>query len=142
MSNKIHFFTEDIDFVLPHKIKVRTWLSNLVKLYDFNIKEINFIFCSDAYLLTMNQQYLQHDTLTDIITFDHSETKGKLESDIFISVERTNENAHTYGITPLDELHRVMAHGVLHLLGFKDKNKSDKALMTQKENEALALRTF
>lgn len=99
-------------------------------------------FCSDAYLLPMNQQYLDHDTYTDIITFDNSEVEGDIVGDIFISVERVRENAAKFNITETDELHRVIIHGALHLLGYTDKSVVTKKKMTQKEDECLAKRTF
>ena len=97
------------------------------------------MFCDDAYLLTMNQEYLQHDTLTDIITFRYQEHPYPLESDIYISVERVSENASIFGVPIEHELHRVMVHGVLHLLGFKDKTKADQQKMRRAEEEAIAL---
>ncbi len=100
---------------------------------------INIVFCSDSYLLDINQNYLDHDTFTDIVTFDNSETPGLLESDIFISVDRVRENAKKLGFAFHQELRRVMAHGLLHLLGFKDKTGTDQALMREKENECLAM---
>ncbi|MDX1903199.1 MAG: rRNA maturation RNase YbeY [Thermonemataceae bacterium] len=98
---------------------------------------MNFIFCDDAYLLQINQEYLNHDTYTDIITFDNAEKKGVLESDIFISVERVKENAQNLQIDFEQELRRVLIHGVLHLLGYKDKNKTQEQEMRAKEDEAL-----
>ena len=106
------------------------------------MKELTYVFCSDAYLLPMNQQYLDHDTYTDIITFDNSEVEGDIVGDIFISVERVRENAAKFNITETDELHRVIIHGALHLLGYTDKSVVTKKKMTQKEDECLAKRTF
>ena len=101
--------------------------------------ELTFILCSDEYLLAINQQYLNHDTYTDVITFDNSETLKMIEGDIFISIERIQENAKQFKGTVQHELYRVMIHGTLHLLGYKDKGKAAKTLMTQKEDEYLAL---
>ena len=98
--------------------------------------ELNYIFCSDAYLLKMNQEHLDHDYFTDIITFDYCENET-ISGDLFISVDRTNENAKTFGKTQKNELHRVIAHGLLHLLGFKDKSPEDIAEMRQMEEFAL-----
>lgn len=100
--------------------------------------QANFIFCSDAYLIQINREYLSHDTLTDIITFDNSDSPGLIETDIFISVERVKENASLLNIRHEKELHRVMIHGILHLLGFKDKTPQEKEIMRDKENEALS----
>jgi len=106
------------------------------------LKELNYIFCSDAYLLQINQQYLNHDTYTDIITFDNSETEKVITGDIFISIERIRENAAKYNITEADELHRVIIHGALHLLGYKDKTAVTKQKMTEKEDFYLSRRGF
>jgi rRNA maturation RNase YbeY len=103
---------------------------------------LNFIFCSDNYLLSINQNYLKHDTLTDIITFNNSEDKRVIVGDIFISLERIRENAQRFNVTSESELHRVMIHGTLHLLGYADKGKEAKALMTDKENHYLSKRVF
>lgn len=139
----ISFFTEDITFTLKDKAKVRSWIGDTVKTEGFvRIGELNFIFCSDDYLLNINKEYLNHDTYTDIVTFDSSEDEEVISGDIFISVERTKENALKFGVSERDELHRVVIHGVLHLCGFLDKKKEDKELMTAKENEYLAKRSF
>ena len=100
------------------------------------LQHITYIFCDDAYLLDLNEQYLNHDTLTDIITFHYSKLP-QIEGDIFISIERVHENAQTYQVTFDQELYRVIIHGVLHLCGYSDKTPTDKALMTEKENKAL-----
>lgn len=139
----ISFFSEDIEFTLKDKAKVRNWIGNTIKSEGFKrIGELSFVFCSDAYLLDINKQYLDHDTYTDIVTFDSSEDEDLIAGDIFISVERTQENATKFGVSDRDELHRVIIHGVLHLCGFLDKKKEDKELMTAKENEYLATREF
>lgn len=137
--SKIHmiaFLTEDITFKLKEKLKHKAWLKDVAKVEGFKIGELNYIFCSDAYLLDINQKYLGHDTLTDIVTFDNSEDPSILEGDIFISVERVRENALTFD-TESSELKRVMVHGLLHLIGYKDKGKAQKELMSKKENEHL-----
>lgn len=139
----ISFFSEDVDFTLKDKAKVRNWIGTTIKTEGYKrIGELNFIFCSDAYLLDINKQYLNHDTYTDIVTFDSSEEEDLIAGDIFISVERTKENAKKFEVSDKDELHRVIIHGVLHLCGFLDKKKEDKELMTSKENEYLAKREF
>lgn len=139
----ISFFSEDINFTLKDKAKVRNWIADTIKSEGFKrIGELNFIFCSDEYLLDINKQYLNHDTYTDIVTFDSSEDEDVIAGDIFVSVERIRENASKFSVQERDELHRVIIHGVLHLCGFLDKKKEDKELMTAKENECLLKRTF
>lgn len=139
----ISFFSEDIDFVLKDKAKVRNWIGATIKSEGFKrIGELTFVFCSDEYLLDINKQYLNHDTYTDIVTFDSSEDEDVISGDIFISIERIRENAIKFEVLERDELHRVIIHGVLHLCGYYDKNKKDKELMTSKENEYLEKRTF
>ena len=137
----ISFFTESVTYNLPQKIKVRKWIKSTIEKEGFKLQELNFIFCSDEYLLGINQQYLNHNTYTDIITFDNSDVEKMIVSDIFISIERVKENAETYKTTVFDEVCRIMIHGTLHLLGYKDKGKAAKTLMTQKENEFLSYRT-
>ncbi len=143
-QQKIHFFSEDITFNLKQKTSVRQWIKDAIREEGFKITgELNFIFCSDAYLLAMNREYLDHQTYTDIITFDNSEVDdGIISGDIFISVHRVNENALKFGVTDRDELHRVMIHGVLHLCGYRDKSQTEKVEMTDKENHYLAKRAI
>ena len=139
----ISFFSEDIEFTLKDKAKVRNWIAETVKAEGFKrIAELSFVFCSDTYLLAINKEYLDHDTYTDIVTFDTSEGEDVIAGDIFISVDRTRENAAKFAVSDTDELHRVLIHGILHLCGFLDKTKTDKELMTAKENEYLAKRIF
>jgi len=132
----IAFLTEDITFELKEKLKHKAWLKEAAKAEGFRIGELNYIFCSDDYLLDINQKYLGHDTLTDIVTFDNSEDPKMIEGDIFISIERVQENALKFD-TAESELKRVMVHGLLHLAGYKDKDKAQKELMRNKENEHL-----
>ena len=136
----ISFFTESVSYNLPQKLKVKKWIKATIEREDFKLQELNFIFCSDEYLLGINQQYLNHDTYTDIITFDNSEEEKQIVSDIFISIERVKENAKTFKTLEFDEVCRIMIHGTLHLLGYKDKGKAAKSLMTQKEDEYLSYR--
>lgn len=138
----INFFAEDISFNLKQKGLVRTWIRNTIIAEKHRLRLLNFIFCSDSYLLNINQQYLKHDTYTDIITFDNSDLKQEIVGDIFISLDRIRENAKELGVNEKDELHRVMIHGTLHLLGYPDKGKSAKALMTEKEDLYLSKRAF
>lgn len=129
----IHFCTEDITFSLKEKLKHKAWLNEVAKQEGKRILELSYVFCSDDYLLQINQEYLNHDTLTDIITFDNSEDPKKIAGDIFISIDRVKENGDALG-TKETELKRVMVHGLLHLLNYKDKKKEDKAVMTERED--------
>lgn len=138
----IHFFKEDIAFKLKRKKEIKLWLKETIAAEGYKLNELNYIFCSDNYLHQLNLQYLDHDTLTDIITFDNAEKKQVVTGDVFISVERVLENSKLFHTEMSGELHRVMVHGVLHLLGYKDKTKADKDLMTAKENEYLSKRNF
>lgn len=138
----IHFFTEDTDYKLKQKIALRRWIRDSAKAEGFRIGEISIILCSDAYLLAINKQYLQHDTYTDIVTFDNSEKEGVVAGDIFISIDRVRENAMTFGVPGRDELHRVIIHGILHLCGYSDKKKAAKAVMTEKEDFYLSQRNL
>lgn len=133
----VNFFTEDISYTLKQKTRIRTWLLETIKAEGYVLEELNFILCSDEYLLNMNQQFLNHDTYTDVITFDNSETAKTIVGDIFISIERIQENAREFKSSIAVELCRVMVHGTLHLLGYKDKSKAQKTLMTQKEDHYL-----
>ncbi|WP_342329978.1 rRNA maturation RNase YbeY [Pedobacter sp. FW305-3-2-15-E-R2A2] len=134
----IHFFTEDLSYTLKKKTLLKAWIKSVIEEEGYALQELNFILCSDEYLLRINQQYLNHDTYTDVITFDNSEALKMIVGDIFISLERIQENAKEFKHTVADELCRVMAHGTLHLLGYKDKGKAAKTLMTEKEDYYLA----
>lgn len=135
----IHFFTEDTTFNLPQKLIRKRWLKEIAKEEESEILELNYIFCSDEYLHQINVDYLNHDTLTDIITFDNSDEEGMIEGDIFISIDRVLENATTHQCSEEDELSRVISHGLFHLLGYKDKKKEEAALMRSKEAMAIEL---
>ena len=135
----VHFFSEDIDFELHDKLRRKRWLKQLATDAGFRIKELNYVFCSDEYLYQMNVDYLNHDTYTDIITFDNSEKTKELEGDVFISVDRVRENAKSVQVEEEVELTRVLAHGLLHLMGYKDKAKEEASLMRSKEEEAIEL---
>ena len=126
------------DFNLRQKLLYKRWLKELAALEGYKIGDINYIFCDDEYLLGVNQQYLQHDTYTDIITVDYVEGKI-LNGDIYISTERVRENARIYQVDFENELKRVLSHGVLHLCGYKDKTDADAAQMREKENFAISL---
>lgn len=137
---KINFFTENITYTLKQKTLIKRWIEDTIVAEGYRLEELNFILCSDAYLLRINQDYLQHDDYTDVITFDNSEAFKTIVGDIFISLERIRENAALFKANVADELCRVMIHGTLHLLGYKDKTKAAKTLMTAKEDEYLAKR--
>jgi probable rRNA maturation factor len=138
----IQFFEEDVTYKLKQKAKVRQWITETIVAEGYKLQELTYIFCSDEYLLQINQQYLDHDTYTDIITFDNSEAEGVITGDIFISIPRILENAATFKVSDADELHRVIIHGTLHLLGYPDKTPAAKKKMTQKEDYYLAKRNF
>ena len=131
-------FHSETTFKLSHKMQYKRWLSRLAEHHGKKVGDVNYIFCDDEYLLQLNLQYLQHDTLTDIITFDYVEG-NQLNGDIYISVERVRENAVQFGVAFEEELLRVIAHGVLHLCGFKDKSKKDAAEMRRQEEMAMNL---
>jgi len=133
----IRFFTEDIQFTLSQKGPTRQWLTALAKREAFTVGQLNYIFCSDDYLLEVNRAYLDHDYYTDIITFDNSEEENRLEGDIFISIDRVRDNAQQLNIPEEQELRRVLAHGVLHLCGYGDKTGEEAQVMRRKEEESL-----
>jgi probable rRNA maturation factor len=134
MAYKVNYFYEEVDFTLHNRKNISSWLSEVAVAENTQIKEINYIFCSNEYLYQINVDYLDHDTYTDIITFDNSDEEGWLEGDIFISIEFVRENALELQIPFENELYRVMVHGLLHLIGYKDKSPTDKTLMTSKED--------
>jgi rRNA maturation RNase YbeY len=121
------------------KTRIRAWITNIAQQEGFTITELNYIFLNDEALLEMNKQFLAHDELTDIITFDNSEIKQKIEGEIYISVDRVKDNAKSFSTKFHVELCRVMIHGLLHLCGYKDKTKAQQTIMRIKENEALAV---
>ena len=135
----INFYTEDITYTLKNKTGIRQWVNDVILAEGYQLDELSFILCSDEYLLNINQQYLNHDTYTDVITFDNSEKPKTITGDIFISVDRIRENAGLFKSTTAKELCRVMIHGTLHLLGYPDKTKAAKKIMTQKEDHYLTL---
>ena len=131
-------FNYELDFTLENEQAFQDWLSEVITSENKTEGEINYIFCDDEYLLEINQQYLDHDTLTDIISFDYS-IGNDLHGDIFISIERVRENALDFNVSFLEELKRVMVHGVLHYCGYKDKTEKDEKLMRQKEEEKMTM---
>ncbi len=126
-------FNYETDFTLENKDKISIWISKTIQSENFKEGEINYIFCDDPYLYKLNVKFLNHDTLTDIISFDNSIGKT-LHGDIFISIERVKDNANDFGNSFTEELHRVIIHGVLHYCGYKDKSEEDANLMRTKEN--------
>lgn len=138
--SEINYFFET-DFTLAKEADIKSWIIDTAEEEKMAVGCLNFIFCDDEYLHKINVEYLNHDTYTDIITFDNS-TKDEISSDIFISVERVRENAALYDGGFEAELHRVMIHGVLHLLGYKDKTAPEQAVMSSKEDFYLSLRKF
>ena len=137
----IQSFNEDIDFDLESREKIFSWLSDSIEKEVHEVGEINFIFCSDDYLLKVNQDYLSHDYYTDIITFDYRDDKI-VNGDLFISVDRVKDNAKELKSSFNDELHRVMVHGLLHIMGYGDKSPEEERLMRSKEDFYLSLRSF
>lgn len=131
-------FNYETDFNLNNEESIASWLSNVITSENKKEGEINYIFCDDDYLHKINLEYLNHDTLTDIISFDYS-IGNELNGDIFVSIERVKDNAKDFNVSFEDELKRVLVHGILHYCGFKDKNESDELLMRKKEDEKLAL---
>jgi len=129
----IRFFTENISFTLANKQQIKKWIANVIANENKRTGDINFIFCSDDYLLAINKQYLNHDYFTDVITFNYCDAE-KLSGDIFISIDCVRANAVKYQQIFDKELYRVMVHGVLHLCSYDDSTKSKTALMRSKEN--------
>ena len=136
----IDFYSET-NFELKNSNEISQWISQIIQQEDCEEGEISYIFCNDEYLLKLNKEFLNHDTLTDIISFDNSLGK-QINGDIYISVERVKENSKTYATKFENELHRVIIHGILHYCGYKDKTDEDAKTMRIKEEEALSLRSF
>jgi len=133
----INFYSEN-DFEFQEEKSFDTWIRKVISSEEKQLGEINYIFCDDHYLYKINLKFLDHDTYTDIISFDNSEG-DELNGDIFISTDRVTENAKEYNVDFSEELKRVMIHGILHLCGYGDKTESEAALMRQKEDEKIAL---
>lgn len=137
-KSTISFFYEDINFKLLNKDKVKLWLLEVAKMHHHHVSIINYIFCSDDYLLNINKTYLNHDYYTDILTFDQSDN-DEIEADIFISIDRVRENAEAFHHIYEKELNRVMVHGLLHLLGYNDQTEEEKQAMRETEEACLSL---
>ncbi len=141
-SESLEFHFQDYEeFPFPEN-KIRKWILFLIKNENQKAGILNFIFCSDDFLSSMNMDYLQHDTLTDIITFDYSNEFNSISGDIFISIDRIKENADNFAKPFLNELCRIIAHGVLHICGYGDKQVNEKAVMQDKEDYYLSLADF
>lgn len=138
----ILFFTEGVNFILKNKKLVRSWILNCIEQESGSFDSLNFIFCKDEYLHQLNMSYLGHDTFTDILTFNNADKGDDISGDIFISTDRVRENAEKFQTTFLNELHRVMIHGVLHLLGYHDSSEKQRKVMRRKEDYCLSLRPF
>ncbi|MFN3530071.1 MAG: rRNA maturation RNase YbeY [Bacteroidia bacterium] len=138
----IYFLAADVMVPLRNRIRVRQWLTAEAERAGYSIISLNYIYCSDDFLLQMNRDYLKHDYYTDIITFPISEGVGVVEGECYVSVDRIRENAKELGTNFADELHRVMIHGLLHLMGQGDKSEEEAIAMRIRENEALTRRTF
>ena len=139
MTPVIRFFNEGINLQLPIKRKLRIFFVELLKSEGKKTEDLNFIFCNDDYLSQLNLKYLGRDYLTDVIAFEHDSAYGGFNGDIYISVQRTRENARIFNVSYRDELLRVMIHGVLHLVGYKDKTDSQKRSMRSVEDRYIGL---
>lgn len=133
----IQFTAHEVKVDLKEKRKLKTFLKDLFADEGQGLKNLHYVFCSDAYLLEINKQFLKHDTYTDIVTFEMGEDPEITEGEIYISIDRVKENAQKFKVSVNQELHRVIFHGALHLCGFRDKSKTESALMREKENEYL-----
>lgn len=131
-------FNYETDFELDNEAQYEDWISRIIESEGFDEGEINYIFCDDEYLHKINVEYLDHDTLTDIISFDYT-VGNVLQGDIFISIERVQDNANDFSVSFEEELKRVLSHGVLHYCGYKDKSEEDEALMRAKEEEKMQM---
>ncbi|MFY0602400.1 MAG: rRNA maturation RNase YbeY [Flavobacteriaceae bacterium] len=129
-------FNYENDFSLAQEEAVSNWIIEALEAEGFDYEDINFIFCNDEYLLKLNKKYLNHDTFTDIISFDYS-IGNVVSGDIFISTERVSDNANKYQVSFENELHRVIIHGILHFMGYNDKSEDETLLMREKENQAI-----
>lgn len=136
----IRYYNESCNYALPKKRLTSAWLKSLAQQEGYALGEVNYIFCSAEHLLEMNRQFLGHDYFTDVITFDYSDRKVEkvVSGDVFIDVETVADNARIYGATKLQEMRRILAHGLLHLCGQKDKTPSAERQMHRKEDKYLA----
>lgn len=135
----IYFSAHEVRVGLKDRTRLKAFITGLFQREEQGLANLRYVFCTDEYLLKINNEFLQHDTYTDIVTFELSPDAEVTEGEIYISIDRVKENAAYFGVTENYELHRVMFHGALHLCGYKDKTKKDEALMRQKEDEYLQL---
>lgn len=135
----IHFTAHEVVIALKERTRLKAFIKDLFKREGQGLQQLQYVFCSDDYLLQINNKFLKHDTYTDIVTFDLSEQPDVTIGEIYISVDRVQDNATKFKVTTNYELHRVIFHGALHLCGYKDKRKSDQELMRQKEDEYLTM---
>lgn len=141
MPSSVNFFYEDTPFKISQPRKTIQWIKNVIKLENGSLDCINYIFCSDNYLYNLNVTYLKHKTLTDIITFDLREDSTAINGEIYISIDRVKDNSINLRTDFGEELNRVLVHGVLHLLGYRDKKPHEKRLMREKEDHYLSLQS-
>jgi len=137
--HSVHFYFEKVDFALKERKKLKSFISSVIVKEKKNLKNLNYIFCNDKALLEINRKYLDHNFYTDVITFDLSSSPKEILADVYISVDRIKENAKSLKLSPKEELHRVMLHGLLHLCGYNDKTEAQKKLMKRKEDLYLNL---
>ena len=143
MDTQIEFLKEDTDYEVASQSDIHSWLVMVAGKHKQTIRHISYIICSDEYLLKLNQETFDHDYYTDVITLDYSpEGSNEVMGDIFISIDRVRENAESFSVNHIDELHRVMVHGLLHLLGFDDKSEESAQIMRTEEDLSLNLRMF
>ncbi|MGE7773143.1 rRNA maturation RNase YbeY [Chitinophaga sp. NPDC101104] len=135
----INFTLHEVKVQLKERTRLKAFLKELFRREGQGLKNLHYVFCSDEYLLTINQEFLQHDTYTDIVTFELSENPDITEGEIYISIDRVRENAVKFKVSENYELHRVIFHGALHLCGFRDKSRKEEAIMREKEDENLKL---
>ena len=133
MSQSINFHQEETSFQIQNIKALRLWIAECTFIENKSVGQLSFIFCSDDYLLKINKKYLNHDFFTDVVSFDYTE-EDRISGDIYISLDRVKENAKEFGYSLKDELHRIIIHGLLHLLGYSDKTSSLKAVMKDKED--------
>lgn len=135
----ISFSVQSDAFTYPSPHQAAEWIDQLISQYQYHTGSILFVFCTDDELLAINRQFLQHDYFTDVITFDLSEHQEEISGEIYLSIDRIRDNSQTLNIPLMQEIHRVMAHGVLHLMGFGDKSPRERQEMEEAENDALRL---
>jgi rRNA maturation RNase YbeY len=135
----VQFSAHEVKVGMKDRTRLKAFIQDLFRREEQGLKNLQYVFCTDEYLLQLNEEFLQHDTYTDIVTFELSEDPEVTEGEIYISIDRVKENAEQFEVTENYELHRVIFHGALHLCGYKDKTKKEEAIMREKEDEYLAL---